>query len=127
MLAGFEPLILSSGTPSITVTRNGVSFNKSVVEKMEKSEYVQLFVDRTGRRFAISVCDSSLPTARRFYRGRDISNGIRWNNQDLLDTLSELSGIRATTGFKVKGEYIPEDRALIFDLNKTEPVRSAGN
>ena len=92
MLEGFEPLVIASGTPYITVTRNGVAFNKPVLEKMERADFVQFFIDRNGRRFAICPCGKDEINAIKFYRGRDLSDGVRMNNSDLRETLAGLAG-----------------------------------
>lgn len=124
MLEGFEPLVIASGTPFMTVTKNGVSFNKSVIEKLEKSEYIQLFIDRNERRFAIAACTEDAKNAVKFYRGREISDGIRMNNSDLRATLLELAEKDSDDCFRARGFYQHSDHAIIFDLAATEPIRS---
>ena len=125
MLDGFEPLVIASGTPYLAVTKNGVAFNKSVVEKMEKAEFIQLFIDRNGRRFAISKCEKDDENSLRFYRGRDVSDGVRMNNSDLRETLSDLAQKDSNAGFRVRGSYQPQEHALIFDLSDPEPIRKS--
>ena len=125
MLEGFEPLVIASGTPYITVTKNGVAFNKSIIEKMERADFVQFFVDRNGRRFAICPCGKDEINAIRFYRGRNLSDGVRMNNSDLRETLSDLAGKDPEEGFRAKGSYNPAEHAIIFDLSATEPVRKS--
>lgn len=125
MLTGFETLILASGTPYMTVTKNGASFNKSCVEKMEMAPYVLPLIDRAGKRFAIVHCDMDEPGAQKFFRGRDISNGVRWGNTDFLTTVSEIVGVSYGEGFRVNASFDPDERALIFDLSDPLPVRGS--
>lgn len=126
MLEGFEPIKLVAGTPTMSVTKNGVSFNKTTVEKLDCPPYVIPMIDRIRRRFAIVARDYEGSDAKKFYQnGRDTSNGVRWNNNDLIATFDSMMGWNIDqTGMKVKGVYLEDDRAIIFDLNEANPICS---
>ncbi|WP_346674654.1 hypothetical protein [Enorma phocaeensis] len=124
MLTGFEPLTIASGGMRMTVTRNGVSFSKGAVEKLHGTGYVQPMIDRAGKRFAIVACGEDAENAKKFFRGGDISNGVRWNERDLITTFSVLVGKDLENeGVTVDGVYLEEDDALIFDFNNAHASR----
>lgn len=124
MLDGFETIKLVTGTPTMSVTKNGVSFNKTAIEKLGKPSYVIPMLDRIRNRFAIVGVDYEVEDARKFYQsGRDTSQGVRWNNNDLISTLEAITAWNTTkTGMKVKGRYDEDDRAIIFNLDEAEPI-----
>lgn len=126
MLTGFEPLVIASGLPRISITKNGLSFNKASVEKMERASYVCALIDRSGRRIAI-VPDEGEDAPNRmefFKKGADISNGVRWNSGDLKQTIQGLMGWNLdVAGYRVEGEYDAENRAIIFNLDDAVEIK----
>lgn len=126
MLEGFEPIKLVTGTPTMSVTKNGVAFNKTAVEKLGCPPFAIPMIDRAGSRFAIVARDYEENDTKRFYqKGRDTSNGVRWNNNDLIATFESMMGWNIEQmGVKVKGVYSEIDRAIIFDLHEASPIYS---
>ena len=127
IIDGFRIVENVTGIPTMSVTTNGVAFNKSTLEKLRKAEYVQALLNEQALRFMIITCEPEEPEARKFYKGRKISDGVRWNNHDLIDTLTRLTGWNLeTTGGKVKGEFAEEEgrRAIIFNLAEGEALES---
>ena len=124
LLDDFELVDSVSGIPSVSITKNGISFNKSTIEKLHCPEHVKLYLDRIGKRFAIVPCNKGDNGYRAFYRKeKDTANGVRWNNYDLRTTIAGLTGWNLEEhGWKICGLYSEEDNALIFDLNKAEPL-----
>ena len=124
MLEGFEPLTIATGGMRMTVTKNGVSFSKGALEKLHCAQYVIPLIDRAGKRFAIAACKEEAKNAKRFYRDGGTADGVRWNERDLITTLSDLVGKNLEEhGITVDGIYSGEDDALIFDLNNARPSR----
>jgi len=126
MLEDFEVLDFVVGVPSVSVTKNGVAFNKPAVEKMKCAYYVRLLIDRNSCRIAIAHTNDDDPKAQRFFReGQKVANGIRWNNKDLLTTITRLMKWNLTErGYKINGEYLEEEDALVFDLKTARPIEN---
>ena len=55
MLEGFKPFNFSEGVPYVSITNNGMTFNKSVVMKLDYPEQVVLLIDNETRRIALQV------------------------------------------------------------------------
>ena len=90
-LSNFKVFDFSERVPYVSVTNNGLTFNKSVVIKLNYPEYVRLLINESDRQIAIQVCDSSEEKAVQFYKQKP--NGVmsvRWNAKDLINTLSRM-------------------------------------
>lgn len=122
LLDGFELLETITGVPSMSISKNGVSFNRAAIEKLGCPRYVLTLIDKQGCRFAIVECSKNDRGARDFVKTeRNISNGVRWNNHDLRATLEALMGWNLSAdSWKVEGKFSDQDRALIFDLYESE-------
>lgn len=118
MLEGFRTLNLTIGIPSISVTINGIGFSKAAILKMGKPENVLLMIDEQGKRIAIQVCEENDEDATPFLKNKK-NISVRWNNKDLLNTISKMmSWDLEQTGYKVEGEYLNDEKAMIFELEK---------
>lgn len=122
ILDGFELVEPISGAPTMTVTKNGVSFNKTTLEKLGCPEYVQVLIDKIGKRIAIVPCLHRDKGSRPFYKpGKETSNGVRWNNYDLKSTIETMMGWNLMMcSWKVTGVYSEEVHALLFNLVDAE-------
>ena len=123
-LEGFEIFEFVVGTPTLSVTKNGVAFNKTTVEKLRKPETVLPLINKSSAQVAIKPCEYIDNGAQRFFReGNKVANGVRWNNKDLLDTISKMMKWNLDNGgYKVKGTYFEDENAIVFDLRKAEPL-----
>lgn len=128
MLEGFKKFNVSIGTISISVTKNGISFSRTAVIRMEKAEYVCLYIDEQTKRIAIVQAQENEEGATKFYKNQK-TVAVRWNNTELLKTICKMMEWDLSSNlYKVEGEFIPEEKAIIFDLKraKTEQAKSAG-
>ena len=119
LLEDFKPFNFSEGVPYVSVTNNGMNFNKSVIMKLNYPEYVVLLIDEATKRFAIQACTQETPNAVSFYRVKK-SNilSVRWNGRDLLNTIQNLTGWDLSNGgYRINGELLKEDHAMLFDFN----------
>lgn len=125
MLEGFKIYNLTTGLPTLSITQNGVSFNKTAIVKMEYPEYVVLMINYKEKRIAIQSCSKELPGATVFYKGEK-RNGIvsvRWNNRELLNTISKMMRWDLSKqGYRIPGDYLETENAIIFDLNQAEII-----
>jgi hypothetical protein len=119
VLEGFKAFNFNEGVPYVSVTCNGVTFNKAVVMKLNYPEYVVLFIDANSRRIALQVCDERTPNAVMFYRPKKKNViSVRWNGRDLLNTIkSMMQWDLEKESYRTEGELIQEENAMIFDLN----------
>lgn len=119
MLSGFKPVNLIIGLPYVSITANGVTFNKPCIMKLGKPTHVLLMVNDEAKQMAIQVCDQEDDNATPFLRSEAKSTlSVRWNNKDFLNQLSKMMDWDLNvSGYKVNGEYLSDENAMIFDLN----------
>ena len=119
MLEGFKPFNFSEGVPYVSITNNGMTFNKSVVMKLDYPEQVVLLIDNETRRIAIQVCTPDTPNAASFYKEKKNNViSVRWNGRDLLNTIQAMMGWDLSKGgFRIEGTLLKADHAMLFDLN----------
>lgn len=119
-LSGFVAFDFKEGVPYISVTNNGITFNKSVIMKMDYPEFVKLLIDSSTCQIALQISNKEDDKAVRFHKDR--KNGVqsvRWNAKDLLNTLSKITGWDlCANSYRVVGEYYAEQKIMLFDLNK---------
>ena len=124
-LSGFTPFNFNEGIPYVSITPNGVTFNKAVVMKMGYPDFVLLLIDDYGKRIALLACDDSTPNAVRLYK-RTKGNvfSVSWNSKDLLNTIQGITGWNLEEiAFKADGVLLREDRAMVFDLNTATELK----
>ena len=120
MLEGFKRYDIAIGTPSVSITDNGMSFSKATIVRLGKPEYVIFLVDEKDKRIAIQKADRDDEGATQFYTEKKIVS-VRWNNKELLKMISSLMGWELSGNvYKADGEYIPTEEAMIFDLKEAK-------
>lgn len=125
-LDGFKSFNFNEGFPYVSVTKNGVTFNKGVVMKMGFPRYVRFLINHDTRQVALQECDENAENAVQFC-SKDKRNSkvlsIRWNGRDLLNTLSALMDWDLSkASYRAAGTLLIEDKAMLFDLEKAEEL-----
>ena len=119
VLEGFELYQAGSAKPFITLRDGSVTFSKQAVECMEYAEYVHVYLDRGGRRFAVQASEND-DAAFVFYQkpkdGRSML--VRLSDRRFADQIKELAGIeRCEKGLRYYGSYAEDEHILIFDMS----------
>lgn len=126
LLENFRSFNFSEGVPYVSVTSNGITFNKSVIIKLEYPEYVVLLIDEESKRIAVQTCTSETPNAVIFFREKKNPNilSVRWNARDLLNTIQSMMGWNLSKGgYRVDGTLLKEERAMLFDLTRAVELK----
>ena len=117
MLEGFELYSMTTGSASISISENGVGFSKSTVVRLGKSPFARVFIDRKTNRIAIQASKDNDNGAVPFFNNQK-SGAVRWNNKELLKTLAQMMNCDFTKKvYKIDGDYLPNEQAMVFDLN----------
>ena len=118
VLDGFVPFDFNAGFPYVSVTSNGLTFNKSVTIKMGYPEHVLLLINEEEKQIALRSCDESESGAVVFYKQK--ASGVlsvRWNSRDLTNTVEDLMGWDLShDSYRVDGMLVKSEHAMIFDL-----------
>ena len=118
MLEGFKPFELMTGSAVLSVTNNGLSFNKNVINKMGRPEYIRFMINASTKQLAIQKTDENDTVSVQFVRkSADNRNGVRYNNRDLENTIATLMEWNLSTKtYRIDGIYQEDDHAMIFNL-----------
>lgn len=117
---GFISFNFDEGVPYVSITKNGVTFNKAVIMKLDYPSFVQLLINPESKQIAIKACAEGDQNSTSFFKKKENSNvlSVRWNVKDLLNTLQEITGWDLSSdGYRVDGTLIKEEGAMLFDLN----------
>ena len=119
VLSNFKPFNFNEGVAYISVTTNGITFNKSVVLKLNAPQYVVLLIDTESRRIALQASTKETPNAIQFCKPNQAKiTSIRWNGRDLLNTLQEMTGWNLKeSSYRITGTLLRDENAILFDLN----------
>ena len=123
---GFTTFNFGEGVPFASITKNGITFNKGVIMKMDFPKNVILLVNASTKQIAIQASSENAERATPFLSDEKRMNkvySVRWNSRDLLNTITAITGWNLEKkGYKVEGQLIPEENAMLFDLNNAEPL-----
>ncbi len=125
VLSGFKAFNFNEGVPYVSITPNGITFNKSVVMKLDYPEFAVLLIDESSKRIAVQACDANTPNAVQFYKPK-ASNviSVRWNGKDLLNTIQGMMNWKLKeVSFKVDGILLKDERAMLFDLTTATELK----
>ena len=125
ILDTFKPKKLVVGSPFMTITENGVSINKSGIDRLEYAEFIKILIDEEGKRVAIQVCSSDDPNKVQFVSQdkKESTHYVRWNNREFIKQLMSWGPTDElrSKGFKVPGEYLSDDKAFLFTFSEAIP------
>ena len=126
-LDSFKPRKLIVGSPFMSITINGVSLNKSAISRLDYAEYVKILVDEDAQELAVQVCNQDDPNKESFVKPEkgEETQYVRWNNREFIKQLIGWapSAELKESGFKVPGEYLPEEKAFLFIFSKAVPLK----
>lgn len=112
------------GVPYVSITKNGVTFNKAVIMKLGYPEHVVLLINSAEKIIAIKSCQAEAPNSTTFYKENPKGIlSVRWNAKDLLNTLQDItSWDLSQDAFRIDGCLVKEENAMIFDLKSAKKL-----
>lgn len=124
VLEGFTPFNFEEGVPYVSVTINGVTFNKSVVMKLGRPTHALLLINEAEKKVAVQACDEGTPNAAPFYKEKKTGViSVRWNGKDLLNTFQDIADWDLKKeAYRIEGVLLKNEKAIVFDLTKAIPL-----
>lgn len=124
---GFVPFNFAEGVPYVSVTKNGVTFNKGVIMKLQFPRFVCLLINANTKQVALQACAEDTDNAVPFFAGDKRENKvlcIRWNGKDLLNTLSNMMAWDLnTSAYRIDGKLIQSENAILFDFAEARELK----
>lgn len=127
MLDGFTQFTFGGVAAYASITKNGISFNKVAVGRLNSTPYVLLFLNAQNAQFAIKKATANEAGAIPFGgSAKKGSASVRWNSKELLRAICDMIGwnleAKNCNGYKVFAQYDKSESALIFDLKEAIPI-----
>ncbi|MDD3336985.1 MAG: hypothetical protein PHI98_16000 [Eubacteriales bacterium] len=125
LLDGFKSFSFEEGVPYVSITANGVTFNKSVVLKLDYARHVLLLINDEEKQIALQACDEQAKNAAPFFKEKKSGViSVRWNGKDLLNTLQDIMGWDLKSkAYRVDGSFVKSENAILFDLNRATELK----
>jgi hypothetical protein len=114
LLEGFEAFQRISPI-TMTVASGAVRFSRGAVRILDRPKFVRVLMGPDGDRLALQQADGVTSDSIHFYdNGQD---SVRWAFSYFAKELAENMGWNLTkNSYRVKGEYLPDKQAVLFDL-----------
>lgn len=121
-LQNFVPFDFNEGAAYASITKNGITFNKAVMSKLNFPRFVQLLINSQDHKIAIQSCDCETPRAIQYYKANDNKAvSVRWNGKDLLNTLCEMMDWNLNeASYRIDGKHLRDEHAILFDLSQAK-------
>lgn len=115
---GFKPFNFEEGIPYVSVTKNGVTFNKAVIMKLDYPEYIQLLINENTKQIVVLPCTKDTLNATPFYKEKKNNVlSVRFNGRDFLSTLASMMEWNLDLeAFRIEGSLIKDRKAMLFDF-----------
>ena len=122
VLDGFELFQPDNSRPFITLRSHSITFSKRAVECLEYTEYVHMYIDETHKKVAFQVAQLDSRSMVFYQKPQPGKNMlVRISNKDIAFKLAALAGIQVDKrGIRCFGEYIEEEKLIMFDLTNLE-------
>lgn len=118
---GYKPFTFGNIGPSVSITKNGLTFNKAAVDKLGSPQYAQLLINENEKKLAVKKTSASDPLAVPFSASiKKGSSSVRWNSKELLRAISSMTRWdlqpKSCASYKIFATYDRAEGALIIDL-----------
>lgn len=125
----FQPMDRVAGKPTISVTKNGVGFSKQTLSMLRYSHYVQIYINKVDKQLAIRPCQKDDQNSIKFVSlNKEKVDSLRWNNPVFTESIRSLVKEElAKDNFVCEGEYLDEDKAMLFDFTKAVHLEIKGS
>lgn len=125
VLDGFTAFNFDEGVPYMSITINGVTFNKSVVMKLGLPAHALLLINEAEKKVAVQACDETATNSTPFYKEKKSGViSVRWNGKDLLNTFQDIMGWNLKNeAYRIEGIHLKRERAILFDLNRATELK----
>lgn len=121
MLEGFVEVPILQGSSFLSVTNNGLNFNKNVVKHMRKAETIKIFCNSSKKQLAIQKCDDKVENSIPFYRDdKNLTNGVRFNNREVQQMIATMMDWNLNEyNYRADGFLADDGETMIFNLNSS--------
>jgi hypothetical protein len=121
-LSNFKVVGMVKGNPTMSITRNGITFSQAAIQKLAKPEFVEFLIDDDNKVLAVVAKQEKTDNSFRFFSPEKEIITARIGNKDFRNQLAELMSwtLDKDEGYRIDGEFDKDSNALFFDLKKAK-------
>lgn len=126
--SNFKPYAIVSGLPTVSITKNGMTFSKTALIKMGKPDYIKLMINEDEKQLAFFAANEDEDNVIKCMVDKNKKEAVnfRINARDLLYKIASLMGCKfEELNFKVIGELFNEDKVMLLDLNRATKINES--
>ncbi|MFQ9705957.1 MAG: hypothetical protein ACLRX6_02570 [Limosilactobacillus pontis] len=119
-LEGFKVITLVGGDIALTISKTGISFSQAAIIQLGKPRYVRLLINEKDKELAVQATDKNDNEKTSFFNPSRKTIAVRWGNKLLRQKIVELMHWNPNYMYKIRGDYLHKDQALLFKLNEAD-------
>lgn len=120
-LLGSEPIF---GSAAITIREDTIKMNKAVGYEMHDPQQIQFLLNVATKQLIIRACAPDAPNSRAYCSAdANEKKATRRINAVVVSAVRSLMNWAEGQNMTVGGTYLPSEKAMLFDLQKAQPIR----
>lgn len=132
MLENFHVIELSKKAPiagekpaTLIIERRKLRFTMPCITALNYAGFVRYLIDPKGKKFAVQVGKGNESNTAKFSKAKgEQKTSITYQNGDMMELLWGLmKDWDDGSKYQVDGEFLPAEKAIIFDLKAAQPYQ----
>ena len=116
----YSPIETTKKRLFVSVTSYGIIFSTNTVKALKNTSRVDVYFNTEKKQMALK---SNNATCQWNFIPNKSNKYVRWNNYKLKNTMESIAGFELD-GNRYQGRYYRDENIIIFDFNKSKPVRT---
>ena len=116
----YSPIETSKERLFVSVTSYGIIFSTNTVKALKNPSRVDVYFNTEKKQMALKPNNA---TGQWNFIPNKGNKYVRWNNYKLKNTMESIAGFELD-GNRYQGRYYRDENIIIFDFNKSKPVRT---
>lgn len=116
----YSPIETSKERLFVSVTSYGIIFSTNTVKALKNPSRVDVYFNAEKKQMALKPNNA---TGQWNFIPNKSNKYVRWNNYKLKNTMESIAGFELD-GNRYQGRYYRDENIIIFDFNKSKPVRT---
>ena len=115
----YSPIETTKERLFVSVTSYGIIFSTNTVKALKNPSRVDVYFNPEKKQMALKPNNA---TGQWNFIHNKSNKYVRWNNYKLKNKMKSIAGFELD-GNRYQGRYYKDENIIIFDFNKSKPVR----
>ena len=115
----YSPIETTKERLFVSVTSYGIIFSTNTVKALRTPSRVDVYCNPEKKQMALKPNNA---TGQLNFIPNKSNKYVRWNNYKLKNKMRSIAGFELD-GNRYQGRYYKDENIIIFDFNKSKPVR----